>query len=295
MAGSSASPRRLHTIVDDAWQGANGFRFSGRVTKIRHSPGESSGRIRSLYRNSRLLVTAGEHETVTWSTGRHSWTSQADSHGYWALSGSPGLALEPGWHEIFTEPPASSAAGFLAPDPDNTVGIISDLDDTILVTGVAHRRSFLGNSLLVPPEKRLAVPRMAQAYRRIVDALANPGAAPVFYLSATPRQLTDNARRFLSRAGFPRGVLLLKQVSRDGVDSVREHTAYKSRRITEVMDAFPSVRFHLVGDDGGSDPAIYARFQHERPTQVAGVWIQRAASRRRPLPAGQRDADELPV
>jgi phosphatidate phosphatase APP1 len=283
----------VHTVVDDAWQGGTAFHFSGRVTKIRPGPGAASSRLGSLYRNSRLLVTGGAPQTVTWRAGPHSWSTRTDHRGYWALSGSPLLSLAPGWHEVVTEPAASSAAAFLVPDSRNHIGIISDLDDTILVTGVASRRSFLRNSLLVPPEKRLAVPRMAQAYRKIVNALPNPAAAPVFYLSATPRQLTDNVRRFLDLAGYPRGVLLLKQVAREGADPLREHAAYKSLRIGAILDAFPAVRFHLVGDDGGGDPEIYARFQDERGGQIAGVWIQRAAKRARALPTGQRNATEL--
>ncbi|HVU18425.1 MAG TPA: phosphatase domain-containing protein [Candidatus Didemnitutus sp.] len=292
MAGSSSSPR-LQTIVDDAWQGCSSYQFSGRVTKIRRTPQGDSGRLHSLYRNSRLLATAGRPDAVTWSVGAHSWTTRTDHHGYWSLVGSPSLNLRPGWHEIATQPSASSPAGLLVVDPRNDTGIISDLDDTILVTGVTSRRSFLRNSLLLPPEKRAAVPRMAQGYRRIVDALPNPAAAPVFYLSATPRQLTDNVRRFLALAGYPRGVLILKHVARGSADPVRDHAAYKSRRITEIFDSFPGVRFHLVGDDGGTDPEIYARFVRERPTQVADVWIQSVAKRRRPLPPGQRNAAEL--
>lgn len=294
MAGSSSSTRRLQTILDDAWQGATGFHFSGRVTKIRRSPGAASSRLGSLYRNSRMLATAGAHESVTWSVGPHTWTTRTDHRGYWSLSGFPSLSLAPGWHELTANPTASSPAGLMVCDPRNAVGLISDLDDTILVTGVSSRRSFLRNSLMVPPEKRLAVPQMAAAYTRLVQTLPHPASAPVFYLSATPRQLTDNVRTFLSQAGYPRGVLLLKEVSRDSSDAIREHGAYKSRRIAAILASYPDVRFHFFGDDGDRDPETYVRLRDEFPRQVAGIWIHRVSPKRRALPEGVREVTELP-
>lgn len=288
----SAEP--LQTILDDGWQGAQGYHFSGRLTEIRPAPASAGSRLGNLYRNSRMLFTSGEEGLVTWRVGTSEWTLRSDDHGYWELAGNPPLTLPPGWHAIESAPAASSPAGLLVADPRNLIGIISDIDDTILVSDVLKKAALLSNSLTVAPEQRDAVPGMAQLYTKIL--LKNPAAAtsPVFYVSSSPRQLTDNLRRFLTAGGFPRGVLQLKEISPGGEsDSLGDHEAYKLRRIESILAAFPKTRFHLFGDDGERDPEIYAKIQGKFPQQVIGVWIRRVnPDPERPSFLGQGNIEE---
>lgn len=284
----------LHTIVDDAWQGIQGYHFSGRLTELHTSARHDSGRMNTLYRNTRLLFASGEEGVVTWRVGAKEWTLRADDHGYWELAGNQPLDLSPGWHEIESDPKASSPAGLLVVDPRNTIGIISDIDDTILDTGVLSRRALLKNSLLVTPENRAAFPGMAQLYAQLVLKNPAPNATAVFYLSSSPRQLTDNLRRFLVAGGFPRGVLQLKEISTGSRDSLGDHDSYKFRQIETILAAYPNLRFYLFGDDAERDPEIYAKVQEKYPAQVVGVWIHRLnRNKNRPTYAGQRDVSEL--
>ena len=293
-AVSARGEEPRQTVVDDAWQGAQGYHFSGRVTEIRSAAPEDSGRLAALYRNTRMLFTSGEEGLVTWQVAGKEWTLPADEHGYWELAGNPPLGLPPGWHEIDTEPVASSPAGLLIVDPRNPVGIISDIDDTILVTGVLKKSELLKNSLTVTPEMREAVPGMAGLYRKMLQENPAPAAAAVFYLSSGPRQLTDNLRRFLAAKGFPRGVLQLRKVAREGGEPNGDHQAFKLHHLETILAAFPQVRFHLFGDDGESDPEVYAQIQARHPDQVAGVWIHHVnPDPKRPTHAGQRNVQEL--
>lgn len=285
---------RLQVIADDAWQDAEGLHFSGRLTRLHPAPAATHGRRKTLYRNVRMLLSRGVAGSVTLKVAGHRWMARAGRHGYWLTVEAGKTALPNGWHEILFDPPASSPAGLLVVDPRNEIGIISDIDDTVLVTGVSRRRSMLENSLVVAPEKRVAVPEMAGIFRRLLAENQNPSAAPVFYLSSTPRQLTDNVRRFLAAAGLPRGVLQLKKISRESADSLREHEAYKRRRVAAILAAFPRQRFHLFGDDAERDPEIYAAICADHPDRVAGVWLHRInpKARRRTFP-GQRDVRDL--
>lgn len=153
------------------------------------------------------------------------WSVRTDGDGYWELAMNRPLALTPGWHEITSEPAASSAAGLLVVDPENRVGIISDVDDTVLVSGVVEKRTLLKNSLTVPPERREAVPGMAALYHGLLRRNPRPEASAVFYVSASPKQLTDNLRGFLAGQGFPRGVLRLKEFSEASGASILDRTS----------------------------------------------------------------------
>ena len=281
-------------IVDDAWQGAHGYCFSGRLTEIRPAPGRDSGRLAALYRNTRMLLTSGEEGALTWRVAGNEWSLRADDHGYWELAASQSLNLKPGWYDIEAEPAASSLAGFLVADPRNAVGLISDIDDTILVSEVLSKSALLKNSLTVPAEQRGVVQGMAALYARVLKANVVPEASAVFYLSYTPRQLTDNLRRFLQANGFPRGVLQLREVASENGDSMQEHETYKLRRIEAILGAFPQTRFQLFGDDAERDPEIYAEVQSKHPNQVAGIWIRRInPDAKRPIFPGQCDVEEL--
>lgn len=284
----------LHTIVDDAWVGAQGFHFSGRLTEVRRAPEKSASRWSAFYRSTRMLFTSGEEGAVTWRVGKMEWTTRADDHGYWELTSNTPLELIAGWHEIETVPSASSAAGVLVPDPRNVLGIISDIDDTILVSEVLSKRRLLSNSLTLPAEHRTAVPGLAALYQRIAKKNPAPESTPIFYVSGSPRQLTDSIRRFLRANDFPRGVLQLKEVSTERGDSLLDTPAYKLKHIDKILAAFPGVKFMLIGDDGERDPEIFARVTEKYPERVEGVWIRRVHddAARAKFP-GQRDLVEL--
>lgn len=301
LLASAATPAEpddgVHTIVDDGWATTQGHRFSGRVTEGHRPAANGGGKRSSLYRTTRLLLTGGEPGRVTWSAGTLSWQTRTDARGYWELRASHPLeatALAAGWHDIDSVPPPSSKASLLVHDPRNTQGLISDIDDTILVTQVNSRRRLLRNSLTLPPESRVAVAGMAEAYKRLLQANPNPAATPMFYVSASPRQLTDSVRRFLVHNGFPRGVLQLKEVNSDHADPLTDQKAYKLGRIQSILQAFPGVRFVLMGDDGEKDPEIFDELRRQHPGQVGQIWIRRVnPDPGRPRWPDQRDMSEL--
>lgn len=272
---TSGADQARQVIVDDGWSGAKGSHFSGRLTEIRSAPEEGHGSAKTFYRNTRLLITRGEKGVVTWRVADREWTTRTDDGGYWELAMNTPLVLTPGWHDITTEPAASSAAGLLVVDPANHFGIISDLDDTILVSEVLKKRVLLTNSLAVPSARRKAVTGMADLYRRLLGQNPVPDASAVFYVSASPKQLTDNLRGFLKQNGFPRGVLRLKEISEAGNESLFDQRDYKRRSLEGILRAYPQVRFALFGDDGEKDPEIYAELQTKYPHQIEGIWIRR--------------------
>jgi phosphatidate phosphatase APP1 len=294
MTAPSHATEERHTIVDDAWVGAHGSHFSGRITEIRLAPAKEASRWSALYRTTRMLFTSGEEGAVTWRVGALEWTVRADDHGYWELTSNVPLGLAPGWHAIETVPSASSPAGVLVPDPRNTLGLISDIDDTILVSEVLSKRRLLSNSLMTPAEQRSAVPGLAALYRQIAAKNPAPESAPIFYVSGSPRQLTDNLRRFLAAGEFPRGVLQLKEISTERGDSLLDTPAFKHARIDKILAAFPGVKFMLIGDDGEKDPEIFAAVAEKYPERVEGVWIRRVHTDplRLRFP-GQKDLAEL--
>jgi phosphatidate phosphatase APP1 len=160
--------------------------------------------------------------------------------------------------------------------PENTHGIISDVDDTILVTEVGSKRRMLINTLLHNPLQRRIFSGMPPLYRRLAAFNPYPAAAPMFYLSATPRQLHLPLQAFLEQHQLPRGVLITKRITGDATsEPVRDQFAYKTRKIEQLLERLPHVAFTLIGDDAERDPDIFDTIRSRYPSRIAGVWIRR--------------------
>jgi phosphatidate phosphatase APP1 len=103
-----------------------------------------------------------------------------------------------------------------------------------------------------------------------------PAAAPLFYLSASPRQISASIQSFLDHQAFPRGVLITKRVTNDSSgEPIADQVAYKTARIEDILARLPNVRFVLIGDDGERDPEIYQQIRARHPQRVEAVWIRR--------------------
>jgi phosphatidate phosphatase APP1 len=198
----------------------------------------------------------------------------SDSEGYFLVRvpTAPGTLVSPwtkgtvelaGDYRGLTAPQAASVE-VRVPSPDARFGIISDVDDTILQTGVQRvgrmiLQTFTGSSLTRTP-----FPGAAELYR---DLAADVN--PVFYVSSSPWNLHSFLLGFLRHRGFPLGPVLLRDLL--GTAQGREQ---KHDRIREVLDLHPDLRFVLLGDSGEHDPAIYADIVRDHPDRVLAVYIR---------------------
>lgn len=148
--------------------------------------------------------------------------------------------------------------------PDARFGIISDIDDTILETGVQRvgrmiRRTMTGSALTRTPFQGAA-----DLYR---DLWA--GVNPVFYVSSSPWNLHAFLIAFLRHRDFPMGPVLLRDLF--GTAAGREQ---KEGRIREILEANPHLPFALIGDSGERDTEIYADIVRTHPGRILAVYIR---------------------
>ena len=150
------------------------------------------------------------------------------------------------------------------PPADARFGVISDVDDTILETGVQRvghmvRQTITGSALTRTPFE--GAPEL---YRDLAA-----GVNPVFYVSSSPWNLHSFLIAFLDHRAFPRGPVLLRDLL--GTTAGREQ---KSVRLHEILDLHPGLRFVLIGDSGEHDPQIYAELVRDYPGRVIAVYIR---------------------
>ncbi|GAA4719806.1 App1 family protein [Nocardioides conyzicola] len=199
---------------------------------------------------------------------------ETDHEGYFRAELRPSALADPwedGWVELAGEyrglTEHRTPVRVRVPSPDARFGVVSDVDDTILETGVQRvgqmlRQTFAGSALTRTP-----FPGVAELYR---DLAAVGGADnPVFYVSSSPWNLYSFLIGFLRHRDFPLGPLLLRDLI-----GTRDGRARKHERIAEVLDLHPHLSFVLIGDSGEKDPEIYADIVREHPGRVLAVYIR---------------------
>jgi phosphatidate phosphatase APP1 len=184
--------------------------------------------------------------------------------------------VEPGWLEVgLSGPDGSSAiARVLVVDPQVRIGLVSDVDDTILDTGLTRGLEFLRATLLTDVHERTPLPGAAALYRALTDPPGGPR-RPVFYVSTSPWNLHEMLLQFVSMRGFPLGPLLLTDwgPSHAGLFRIGAQ-AHKIGLVRRLLDEHPRLQLVLIGDSGQEDPEIYAAIARERPDRLAAIYIR---------------------
>ncbi|MBQ1427514.1 MAG: DUF2183 domain-containing protein, partial [Aeriscardovia sp.] len=154
------------------------------------------------------IGTSYKRDEVDRKKNQNASQAVSDSHGYLDLVTEG--KVSPGIHKVTYK--VKGRKPVLAPlytvGKKEKIGVISDIDDTILVTDVPDPLQAVYNMLFLDPSKRRAVSEMAQFYNALSQELG--GNAPFFYLSTSPWNVEPMLRYFLTNNNFPRGPLLLR-------------------------------------------------------------------------------------
>ncbi|MEK6238732.1 MAG: DUF2183 domain-containing protein, partial [Planctomycetales bacterium] len=147
--------------------------------------------------------------------------------------------------------------------------LLSDIDDTIKISGVIDRRELLTNTFL---NQFQAVPGMAKTYAEMAET-----GTRFHYVSSSPWQLYSPLARFMQAEGFPAGPFHLRNLPGHGTSLGEVFTTRginKRKEIEKILRKFPQRKFILVGDSGEKDPRIYAKVAARRPDQVELICIR---------------------
>ncbi|WP_437585042.1 App1 family protein [Paramicrobacterium sp. CJ85] len=183
------------------------------------------------------------------------------------------VALTPGWNTIRLRTQGSGAVtcDVYIVDPEIRVGVISDIDDTVMVTALPRPLVAAWNTFVLDEHARTPVPGMAV----FLDRLSRQqGGCPVIYLSTGAWNVAPTLRRFLSRHLYPAGPLLLTDWGPTHDRFFRSGREHKRTNMRRLVDEFPQIKWILVGDDGQHDEDLYSEFAAEHPDSVAGVAIR---------------------
>lgn len=198
----------------------------------------------------------------THSNGRCRGTVELQEH-------EVGLGAVWKFNLVLPEDDSRSFAGEVLLLTDSGVSVISDIDDTIKVTGCHDKAELLRNTLL---REFVPAPNLAAVYQR----WAKQGAA-FHYVSNSPLPLLGALTEFIADQRLPRGAIRLKPFRfKDGsfVDLLAAPEDHKQGVLEEIVGQFAVRRFVLIGDTGERDPEIYAALARKFPERIAKIYLR---------------------
>ncbi len=181
--------------------------------------------------------------------------------------------LRSGWHQVpirLTGRPAT-AGQLRVIGPDERFGLISDIDDTVMITALPRPLLAFWNTFVVKETNRQPVPGMAALYARLRQQEPD---GLVVYLSTGAWNVARAISRFLDRQEYPRGPLLMTDWGPTNEGWFRSGQEHKHRQLRRLLSEFPQLRWVLVGDDGQHDPQLYEDLADEHPEALRMVLIR---------------------
>ena len=155
---------------------------------------------------------------------------------------------------------AECATKVTLPGVDAQFGVISDIDDTVLVTEATSLLNMMRLTLLGTARTRLAFPGVAAFYRSL-----HAGKNPVFYVSSSPWNLYDFLNDFMRVNGLVPGPMLLRDFGLDSSKFIAgSHHDHKLEAASRILTHHADLKFILVGDSGQADPEIYLELVEQK-------------------------------
>ena len=163
------------------------------------------------------------------------------------------------------------------------VAYISDIDDTFLISHTSKLRRRLFVLLTRHGRTRKAFDGVINHYQQLsVSGIGNKNQSnPFFYDSSSEWNLYHFLMEFISFNKLPKGVFLLGQMKRlkDFWKSGQNNHSTKFMRIVRIIEAYPSQKFVLLGDDSQQDPMIYKSITDHFPDRILAIYLRRINSR----------------
>jgi phosphatidate phosphatase APP1 len=277
------------TIVSYLGYGtADKFILSGRVLEDKGAIATSDTdsrweNLRNLYRRFATDEVAGARVRARFQTVETEIV--ADAEGYFNVELNAGNAngSDVPFREVeleLLEPSsengqmARAIGRVLVPPATAKFGVISDLDDTVIVTNVTNRLKMFLTVALLNEHTRLPFKGVAAFYRALQNGATGAENNPIFYVSSSPWNLYSPLAEFLRIHKIPLGALFLKDFGNQTVFAPGDHESHKLNNIETILDTYPHLPFVLIGDSGERDPEIYRETVKKYRERIRAVYIR---------------------
>lgn len=172
-------------------------------------------------------------------------------------------------------------APIVIPNPDAELGIISDIDDTIMQTGAYSLVRNIWTTFSGSVESRTIFPDTVALIRKRQD-----GKNPVFFVSSSPWNLHAFLDAVFQRNKVPFGPKFLRDLGISQTQFIKDsHGSHKGDAIDAIIRANPSLKFVLIGDTGQHDGQVYLDAIARHDTAIIEICLRDAG------PLNEADSD----
>ena len=210
--------------------------------------------------------------------------------GYFRFSLPFDKPLESGWHTYYvickTESFGIIDRGELLKPFESKYGIISDIDDTFLIS---HSSNFLKKLYVILTKninKRKVFEDVAQHYRALSTYGQEKDIAfnSFFYVSSSEWNLYHFINEFSVLHGLPKAVIKLKKIKTSLLDFLltgKGDHDHKFEKIKDIISFYPHLTYILFGDDTQKDPFLYDRVCKIFPLNIKVVYIRQTTQQKK--------------
>ena len=173
----------------------------------------------------------------------------------------------------------------LIPSSKAQFGVASDIDDTILHTGVVSilKWRVIYNSIFRHAKNRIPLEGAADFYHKLHRGVSGENANPIFYVSHSPWNLYRYLELFLRQNNFPKGPILLRSLSNLLKRKSQDEKPQKQKEILHLLKTYPNLPFILIGDSGEHDPDIYMEIAEEYPDRILAIYLRSVKHKKKML------------
>ena len=198
--------------------------------------------------------------------------------------------LESGWHTYSVSYEVKNIGiiqqGEILKPFESKLGIISDIDDTFLIS---HSNNFLKKlyvMLLKNIEKRKIFDDVVNHYKHLSRAGQENehGSNSFFYVSSSEWNLYGFINDFVEIHELPKAVVKLKKIKTgisDFLFTGRGSHDHKFEKIKDIISFYPNLQYVLLGDDSQKDAYIYERICKIFPRNVKAVYLRQTGKKKK--------------
>ena len=165
--------------------------------------------------------------------------------------------------------------------------VISDIDDTIIVSYTANFFKRIGTLAFTSPQNRKAISFTQKIFKEFKKQDAR-----VFYISKSESNLFAMLTSFIELNNLPKGKLILTPYLKfSQLFHPKKDRNYKLKNIRFIIENSDNKAFVLIGDDSQRDMEIYSDIANEFQKKILKIYIRQ--TNRKVMPYQKRMWENL--
>ncbi|WP_179345900.1 App1 family protein [Winogradskyella ursingii] len=191
--------------------------------------------------------------------------------------------LPSGWHSCVVKCDIGKfnivSTGEILKPYTGTYGIISDIDDTFLISHSSNAFKKLYVMLTQNLDNRQVFDDVPTHYQALSKAGQQHETSfnSFFYVSSSEWNLYSFIVAIANKYKLPKAVLKLKKIKTglgDFFFTGGGSHDHKFEKIKEIISFYPDLKYVLLGDDSQKDPYLYERICKVFPKNIAAIYIR---------------------